>query len=257
MTRRIFSILMFVLLLLIHFTVKTGEAKAETLIGSNHDSRVILALSVDPSAAGTLLPDGWSLTSFPGGPLEGANMLMVFIDRHLGKDADGNLSSPPILRGLALVSPATASGSDQMRIFVTRIFTTAEGNDPYKNSTLAQITRAASLTSSGNEAATRTENWTVAHGGGDLTLSLEYAGGNPAFSTGEARPYSNVDPEFYRIYRYQQLADLAMSVPLGKKLSGEMSLASSIPELAGLLNGQEDIIAAIVLPVYMRETFLP
>ena len=56
---------------------------AEIAVGSNIDSRVVLAYKVNDAAAQALLPEGWKLLTLPKGPLAGANLLVAFIDRHL------------------------------------------------------------------------------------------------------------------------------------------------------------------------------
>ncbi len=49
-----------------------------------------------------------------------------------------------------------------------------------------------------------------------------------------------------------------MSVALGKPTSGEMKLESSVlPELAGIFDAAERVVALISRPVYTRDTFLP
>jgi hypothetical protein len=66
-----------------------------------------------------------------------------------------------------------------------------------------------------------------------------------------------VNPDFSRIYRYDQLVDLAMSQELGKPLDGSVSLSSSIPELSGIFDGSESLMAIMDIPVYTRQVFLP
>ncbi len=231
---------------------------AETFVGSNNDSRVVVALQVYDDAAQSLLPEGWTLVPFPGGALEGANTLLVLVDRFLARDAEGNPASPSAYRGVALASLAKQDGSDEVRTFVTRIYATPAGYDPYGNTVPARISRSATIESAGNDAPTLGESWTVhPEGGGEMAFSLRYQSGTPSWSASEAMPYSNVNPEFHRIYRYDQLVDLAMSEPLGKPLAGEIALESSIAELAGMFDGNERIVAVIVIPMYVREVFLP
>ena len=76
------------------FTFGLTSARAETFIGSNVDSRVILAFHVNENAAQAWLPDGWMMAPFSKGPLAGANLLVVLVDRHLARDAEGNPTTP-------------------------------------------------------------------------------------------------------------------------------------------------------------------
>ena len=48
-----------------------------------------------------------------------------------------------------------------------------------------------------------------------------------------------------------------MSMPIGKPMTGEFSLTSSVPELAGMFNGEEEVIAILDIPVRVREIYLP
>ena len=57
-----------------------GVPNAETFVGSNVDARVLVAVSAPHDGVQALLPDGWTSVPVPGGPLQGANILFVFID---------------------------------------------------------------------------------------------------------------------------------------------------------------------------------
>ncbi|MCB1431191.1 MAG: hypothetical protein KDK75_01830 [Alphaproteobacteria bacterium] len=56
-------------------------------------------------------------------------------------------------------------------------------------------------------------------------------------------------PEFSRIYRYDQLVDVAMSKPAGRRLAGAYKFRSKISELQGLFDGSEETIAILDVPV--------
>ena len=67
-------------------------------------------------------------------------------------------------------------------------------------------------------------------------------------------PFSAASPDFHRIYRYDQLADLAMSDGLGRQLDGEVRFDASVP---ALLDGSEELKAVTVIPIYIRKVSLP
>jgi len=90
-----------------------------------------------------------------------------------------------------------------------------------------------------------------------MTFALSYHSGVPSWSEGRALPYSNIDPDFHRIYRYDQLVDLVMSVPAGKALAGKTTFTSTIPEIAPMFDGNEKLIGIISVPAYVRQVFLP
>ncbi|MDU8946357.1 hypothetical protein [Ovoidimarina sediminis] len=232
-------------------------AQAETLYGSNNDSRIVVALEVNQESVQSQIPEGWSAIPFPGGALAGANTLLVFVDRYLATGADGKPSDPSTFRGVAFANLAKKNDSDEVRTYVTRLYAGVDGYDPYENAAHADIARSASIESVGSNAPKRSETWTINRDGGEMVFSIDYESGPLSWGAGEALPYSNTKPDFHRIYRFDQLVDLAMSEPAGKPLSGSMSLESSIPELANMFDGSERIVAVIVVPMYVRSVYLP
>ena len=232
-----------------------GPASAETPVGSNVESRIVLALKVQDDAATALLPDGWRALTLPQGPFAGANLIVLFSDRHLGIDPDGKPLDPFASRYSALVAYGISPEADGPRMFVARTYETPPVLGVYGNAVGAAITRTASLSGEGGGPRTREERWTVEAENGDrIAFELSYEQGRPGWSSGEATPYSSEVPDFHRIYRYDQLADLAMSVGVSRPLDGEARLEASVPPL---LDGTEVLQAITVIPVYVREVWLP
>lgn len=236
----------------------TIPARAETLVGSNVDSRVILAFKIGDEAAQGALPEGWAAAPFGGGALAGANFLAVFMDRHLNLDAEGEVHRDGLFRGVAFAVPAKAEGSDETVYFVTRVYLPDDGINPYKNTLRATVSREATLSGSGVAPGTGRESWTVEDGaGGKIVLSMAYRGAVPSLSEREAKIYSNVEPDFYRIYRYEQLVDLVRSGPAEIDRVDDYAFSVSIEELAPIFDGSEELVGILRLPWYSRRTFLP
>ncbi len=237
--------------------VFAAPALPETVIGSNVESRVILAFKVDDAAAQARLPEGWQTLTLPQGPLAGANELVVFIDRHLRMDAEGKPATPYASRSVALVSFGVSPDAAGPRTFVTRVYETVPIADSYGNGAAATIRRELSLEDA-DDGREHEETWSVEpETGGQMTLKLKYDAGRPGWQKGqESQPYSAARPEFHRIYRYDQLVDLAMSDALGKPLDGEIEFAAEIAEMSGY-DGSETLKALLVVPVYVREVSLP
>lgn len=233
-------------------------ATAETLVGSNVDSRVILAFHVNEESAQAFMPEGWKLFALPKGPLAGANLLVAFIDRNLALDAEGKPLDPYSSRSVAILNYGTKEGVEGMRTYITRVYETPPVASSYGNGVSASIARNAALDGPADGVRNHEETWTVKpETGGEISFELSYKSGRPGWSSSEAKPYSNANPDFHRIYRYQQLADLAMSTAIGRELNGEISFQSSVPELAGLFDGNESLIGVLTIPVYVREVSLP
>jgi hypothetical protein len=247
---------MLVLVVMAMFT--QAAARAETPVGSNVDSRVLVGFKANADAVGQMLPEGWSPLPFPAGPLKGANLLVVFIDRAIDLDPEGKPKNPATSRAMALVGLGKQTGGDAVHLYVMRMYSTASNYDPYGNASVADITRQTSSGGPANDGRERNDTWHVApEAGGAIDLSLGYTSGKAVWSSDEARPYSNVRPAFSRIYRYDQLVHLVMSAAVGKPLKGEYAFTSTIAELAGVFDGSQETIAIIDVPVYVRKISLP
>ncbi|PUB08313.1 hypothetical protein [Yoonia sediminilitoris] len=233
------------------------HASAQTLTGSNVDSRVLVAMQFENDAVQAMMPEGWTLFPFPSGALKGANSLLIFADRYLGMDAEGKPNDPASYRAIAMASLGKSTTTDEVRTFVTKVFATVDGNDPYGNARLANISRSSSVESNDSAPPKLTEEWSMNADGGELSLSLAYTAGPLSWAARESQSYSNVDSTIHHLNRFEQLSDLAMSAPLGRALNGDLEISSSIPELAALFSGAERTIAVIVIPMYVREVFEP
>jgi hypothetical protein len=93
--------------------------------------------------------------------------------------------------------------------------------------------------------------------GGALELQFDYRGGVPARAKTEAKVYSNVEPNFFRIYRVDQGSDVVKSVPDGIDRVKNYQLRVGIAELGKLFDGSEKVVSIAVLPWYLRQVFLP
>ena len=227
---------------------------AETPVGSTVESRMLLAFKVNDQAAQTLLPEGWKLLTLPKGPFAGTNLMVSFMDKQLSRGADGKPLDPYSSRSAAILNYGVKAGVKGARMFVTQVYETPPIVNPYENSVSASISRSTSVDDSKNHK----DTWSVKpETGGEINLSLSYQSGKAGWKAAVATPYSNKKSDFHRIYKYEQVAELLKSKALGKELKGEISFQSSVPELAGMFDKNEQLIGALAIPVYVRDVFLP
>lgn len=232
------------------------SAQAETPVGSNVDSRVLVGLQVNEDAVQALMPEGWQSISWPSGPLTGSNLLIALIDGILEMDPEGTPLDPPNRRAMVVVG--LGKGDDGVRGYVLRIMTTVPERDPYSVAIPAAISRTRTLSDQADGPRMVSDSWTIQpDGGGTVSITLDYTAGNRGWSAGESTPHSGVDPSFSRIYRYDQMVDLVVSEGLGKPSSGSYEVTSSVPELSGLFDGDEKVMAVMDVPVYVRDVSLP
>lgn len=232
--------------------------RAETLASTNADSRLLVAFDVPDAALAEALPPGWSSAPFGGGALAGADMVMVFVDSHEYRDPEGKPKHGGRYRGLAMAAPARADGSEKTVFMVTHVYISDAAINPYKNSVGSRVTREVVSTGSGSDAAATRESWSVApETGGRLAVSLEWGAGVPGRSQAESLVHSAVEPDFFRIYRYDQYVDLVMSGPAQVDRTESLAVDVAIPELAALFDGSERLVGVLSVPWYMREVWLP
>lgn len=234
-----------------------GKAGAEALVANVADTRTTLAFSVSEAAAQDWLPAPWKTAPLPKGPFKGANLLLVCIDRLLHQDADGKPKAGGSYRMVVLVVPAMNPETGDKAPFITRVYSPQGAPGPYKNSLEATVSRTSSSEGTAANAGTGSDSWTVGQSGGTMELRVEYEKAVPKRLQREMRPRSAVDPTLLRIYRYEQLIDVVKSIPAGTDRAPSHYVRVSIPELAALFDGNEQLVGIAVIPWYSRQTFLP
>ena len=154
--------------------------------------------------------------------------------------------------------PAQHPETGESALFVARIYTPEGGPGPYENSTSATVRREARVVRANAEAGAGSEWWHVKNAaGGTLDFRMNYEGAMPQRVQGEARPHSPNDPDFYRIYRYDELMDVVESVPTGVDRVDGYEMRNTIPELGELFDGSEQLVGIAMIPWYSRNVYLP
>jgi hypothetical protein len=256
--RRMFTRVKTVFLALAVFAVvPIASLQAQTLDGSNVDSRVLMGLAINEAAVQARMPEGWVAIAFPRGPMAGANLLIGFEDRAIALDAEGKPKTPATARAVSLLGLAKQKDGDGVRLYVLRVYSTAPELLPYGNAIAAQVTRSTSSESHADGSQARTDNWVAATSDGKLELSLSFSTGRRSWAPSKAEIFSSVDPSVVRILDYQQLVDVLQSDALGKPLAGEVDLTSNIAGITDLFDGNQKVLAILDIPVYVRKVFLP
>lgn len=229
---------------------------AETPVGSNVDSRVLIGMNVNADGMQAMMPEGWQSIAWPAGPLKGANLLIGLIDGLIEMDPEGKPLDPPTRRAMVVVG--LGKSGDAVRGYVLRIMTTVPERNPYSVAVPAAISRTRTLTDPADGPRTVSDAWMIApDGGGTVSIALDYTAGKRGWSASESTPYSSADPAFSRIYRFDQMVDLVVSDGLGKPASGTYSVTSDVADLSAVFDGSEQIVTVMDVPVYVRDVSLP
>jgi hypothetical protein len=102
------------------------------------------------------------------------------------------------------------------------------------------------------------ESWQAkADDGSALDIQIEFVRGVPARGKVEARIHSAARPDFYRVYRFEQAADVARSTATGVDRITKFSFKATGPKLAPIFDGNEQLISITSVPNYARAVFLP
>jgi hypothetical protein len=233
---------------------------AETLVQSTTDTRVALAMHVGQAEIQKLVPAPWQVVSTPGGPFKGSNFFIVFIDTFFVQDAQGKPDKDGVTRKVVFAVPVKHAQTGEMASIITGGFTanTQEVPGPYKNFVQATIRREQSYKGVNVEPAAGEDFWEVRDARGVvMELRIHYQQALSSRAKLEQKNYSGALPSFFRIYRVDQAMDIVKSIPAGINRVQNYQLHMAVPELKKLFDGTEQLVAVAVIPLYVRQIFLP
>ncbi len=234
------------------------SASAERLDQSTTDIRTVLHFNANKDAVQKLLPAGW--VSTPGtGALKDANISIVFIESVAVENAEGK-PVPSQNKFAVIVVPAKNEQAGVTAPIVVGGFASPSQNAPgaYGVYVPARITMAKSSRSSGPEATAVEEAWDVSNDAGDqLRFSVSYERRVGTRAHIEPRVYSAAKPEFYRIYKVDQVSEVVHTVVDDVKRTGKVEFSGSGPHLSKVFDGTEQVVAVTSIPSYSRRIFLP
>ena len=105
---------------------------------------------------------------------------------------------------------------------------------------------------------TADETWVVRSDDGNaIEAQVQWERATTAQAKLEAKVYSGAKPEFFRIYRWEQVADVARSTAMGIDRVTKVSFKGSGSRLSPIFDGSEQLLGVISLPLYARTVFLP
>ena len=237
--------------------IASKAASAETLVEQVVDTRLVLAFRVDPAVLQKLVPGPWDSADTATGPAKGANFNIIFYDRMLQQDSAGASMGPPyrFVVFSSVMKPKDASAAASV---VSRIYASDPKRvpGPYKNSLLSVIDRQSVIESASNETGKVDEIWNVQATGHGISLRVKYEKSAPGRQKSEGRVYSSVDTAFYRVYRWDLLAEVVKSSSAGVDRVRDYKLNLSVPDYANLFRSAE-LVAIISQPMYVRNVWLP
>ncbi|MEM1363376.1 MAG: hypothetical protein AAGF94_16965 [Pseudomonadota bacterium] len=234
-----------------------SPSHAETFDSTIADTRTLAAFKVNDTALTQWLPESHISAPYGGGSFEGANLLMMFIDRMLHQDAEGAAKNGGAYRMMALIVPGLDRETGKKSTFIARVYSPSEGAGPYKTAVNSKISHRVSLEGSDVSPLSGRHVWLVEQDGGTLEIAFDYEAGVPVRKSGESVLSTPLDASVKRIYRYDQLTDVVLSRPKGIDRTTDVTVRVGIPELAGMFDGTELLIGLADRPFYTRTTWKP
>jgi hypothetical protein len=215
---------------------------------------------VDQEELQKFVPAPWQIVQMAGGPFKGANLVIVFSDWILVQDVQGKPDKGGIARKVMFTVPAKHTQTGEIASVIIRAFT-ADIQDvpgPYKNSLHAAIRWEQILKVVNIQAGIGEDFWEVKDNrGGTIELRVQYQGAVPSRAKSELKIYSAVEPGFFRNYRIDTATDIVKSVPVGVDRLKNFQFRMAVPELSKLFDGTEQLVGVAVIPLFVRQIFLP
>jgi hypothetical protein len=219
--------------------------------------RTVLSFKVADALVQKMLPAGWELESPTAGPARGFNLGVVLIDYLMVQDPEGKPLPPRSTIVLNAPAKKTATGEAAGMVFGGFIVP-AGVPGPYSVFGPASITIDRSVHTDPDGKSIIKESWQAkADDGSALDIQIEFVRGVPARGKVEARIHSAAKPDFYRVYRFEQAADVARSTATGVDRIVKFSLKATGPKLAPIFDGTEQLISITSVPIYTRSIYLP
>lgn len=229
----------------------------EKLSANDASVRTALSFKVSDAVIRKLLPPGFEGNSPAMGPAKGSNLNLVLIDYLMAQDPEGK--PLPTYTTVALNGPAKMTASGQAVSVVFGGFVPqAAVPGPYFAFAAAKSSVDRRVRTDAEGKSIIDEIWQVkAEDGSALELELQFTRGALARGKAESKIYSAVKPEFYRVYRFEQAADLVRSTSDGIDRVSKLSFKASGPKLAPMFDGSQQLISITSVPFYSRSIYLP
>jgi hypothetical protein len=234
------------------------DAETERLVQSTTEARTYVHFKIDSDTVQKLLPAGWIST--PGsGALEGANLIVLLVEGLAADGADGKAvlnQGKFALWAVPAKNMQTGGGAIMIIGGLTSQPQAAPG--AYGVYAPARITMAKSDRSEGANATTSEESWHATNDAGDqLRFAVAYERGIGTRGHVEPRAYSAIKPDFYRVYKADQVTDVVHSVAPTMRQAKTLEFKASGPNLSKIFDGKEQLVAVTSIPAYYRQIFLP
>jgi len=234
--------------------VDTQGAIKERLVGSNVDVRTVLHFKLPVETVKTLLPVDWEADPPTSGHAVGANLRLTLIDPVAAFDAQGVPRPTVCFMHCGIPARSLSTPARGLMLFTGL---SPRGAGPY-GTNLTAIARVERRTLCDSNRSLVDESWAFAAAGAEsVSVRLAFERAEAARETGSIHVYSRVTPRFCRIYRYDQLVDIAHGGSAEHQRLQRFELEASGEPFGHLFDGQEQLVSIVSVPSYSRQVLVP
>jgi hypothetical protein len=244
---------MLVALLLLTATPALAEEKLSAV---DLSVRTAMTFKVNDAALQKLLPAGFAMNPPAAGPTKGANLAITLIDYLMVQDPEGKPLPPRTTVAINIPSKKTATG-EAVGLVIGGFILEAGAPGAYFNFGASKINvNRQSHTVEGKSIID--ETWDIkANDGSALEVAVAFERGTPTRGKVETKIHSGTKTEFYRIYKFEQAADVVRSAALGIDRATKFTIKASGPMLTPLFDGTQQVMSIISVPYYSRSIYVP
>ncbi|MGD9036178.1 MAG: hypothetical protein PVF10_06460 [Syntrophobacterales bacterium] len=236
----------------------TTFAQAETLVESSLFFRTYVGFTVGQEAVQAWLPDPWKAVSMPKGLFKGANLYVLFEDKLLQQDGEGNPDKGGTYCSAALIVFGKNQQTGEFAPFVSRIYAPYDGPGPYKNSVKATAYREASIKGATSESGAGSEMWKVQDSaGGIMEFRMDYQRAVPKRIRKKFKVRSSVEPDIFFNNQDDYTLDVVKSIPAGIDRVKNYKFRVTMSELRKMFDGSEQLVGISINPCRVRQRFRP
>jgi len=247
---------LFVAALVLAISPAVAQEK-EKLSATDLSVRTALTFKAPDAAVQKMLPAGFELNSPTAGPNKGSNFGLTLIDYILVQDPEGKPLPPRTTFAMNIPAKKTATG-EAVGVVFNGLIDQAAVPGPYGVFGAAKLSVERRSNADADGKTMIVETWQAkADDGSMLEVQLQFTRGVPARTKVEAKLHSAGKPEFYRIYKFEQAADVARSAATGIDRVNKFSIKATGPRFAPLFNGSEQLISITSIPSYSRSIYVP
>lgn len=236
-------------------------AEAERSLGVHGDrNRITLAFRVNPEAVQRRLPTPWQLDPPDRGPLKGATLFVVLVDRQRDDEAEGRPGFRGANRIVNIAVPARHPQLGQVTSIILGGWASNPANVPGFYQVYRQATIRVEQAMKGEaEAEEVTDVWEVhdaaGQGGIELRLQSRRTMAARTRERGEAWVLSAKDPNLWQRHQFDAATDVVKSVPEGIDAVQQYTFRLTAPEYRELFDGSDQLVGIIVAPWHVRQVF--